>query len=282
MKRFHRFLAVLARESQPASKGEHRQALPWTLRTRLVGLLSRFNLRRGLPAGIVVEVSTGCNRRCAYCPQSVSPAKQRIMDPAVWQCFIGRLREAGLNCFVNLTLFNELGLVPSSWAYVRDVARAGYWPRIYTNGDFPDAIKTWLAEGARQICITEHAPRKEGLRRAQPSGWRAALADVEQSPYVKIRRLAQIDNRAGWVHAPGWEAKTCCYFPDWLHVRVDGSVSLCCLDYRPGLSFGQIQTQSLVEIFQSPDYHSARALVKAGKPAMLLCDRCLARNKGTQ
>jgi radical SAM protein with 4Fe4S-binding SPASM domain len=223
--------------------------------------------RIDLPSAIGLEVSTACNRRCHYCPQSVSPHKQSVVSPEVWELFVHRLAEYRWRGAVALTKYNELSLVPKSWNYVAHVANLGCRPVLFSNGDKPDVVERWVEAGAFRVRVTQHPPEKPG--------WHEAIEAVRRRHprVVKVAKLQWLHNQAGRVDTG--ERMDSCRNAHGISVNVDGTVSMCCLDYESEHIVGDIRRQSFKEIWDSQEHKRVRKLVVRGIPATELCKTCL-------
>lgn len=239
--------------------------------------LVAFNLWKhwhwDLPNAIGIETSTACNRRCHYCPQSKEPHKQQLIEPRVFDKFINRLRELRWHGVVATTKYNEPSLHPDSAEFVRRIRLAECMPMVFTNGDRPEAIQKWVEAGAFRIRVTEHPPFKPG--------WAEALAPLAKRypNVVKVERLKWIHNQAGKVSG---EKIDHCFSAHGLSVNIDGTVSMCCVDYDSKYLIEDesknqmdIFQNSLREIWDSPWHRNIRCKVIRGIPATELCKNCL-------
>ncbi len=233
--------------------------------------MATFNVivhgRIDLPSAIGLETSTACNRRCHYCPQSVAPHKQKIVDADIWHLFLRRLEEFRWRGAVALTKYNEFSLVPNSWNYVAALRDRGCRPVLFSNGDRPEVIERWVEAGAFRVRVTEHPPfrpewaeRIEEVRRRHPR-------------VVKVARLQWLHNQAGRIETG--ERMDYCYNAHGISVNHDGTVSMCCLDYENEHLVGDIRRQSFAEIWRSPRHRAVREKVVRGVPATPLCSTCL-------
>lgn len=234
--------------------------------------VNTFNIivhqRINLPSSVGIEISAACNRRCYYCPQSIEPMKQQIIEPKVFSQFIDRVREYRWRGMVGLTKYNELALVPNSEEYVRRVAEAGARPVIFTNGDFPDTIVKWIDAGAFRVHVTQHPPEKDN--------WAEKLEPVRKKyPFrVTVRKLPWIHNQAGKLMTVG-DRFDVCYQANGLSINIDGTVSMCCLDYSRAYLVGDIMKQSFDEVWNGDRFKAIRERVTKGIPATRLCGGCL-------
>ncbi|MBV1881987.1 MAG: SPASM domain-containing protein [Pseudomonadales bacterium] len=65
-----------------------------------------------------------------------------------------------------------------------------------------------------------------------------------------------------------------------LQVQVDGTVNMCCFDFDGKLLLGDLKQQSLVEVFNTPEYQHLLACHTSGnfEGSGLLCENCDQRN----
>jgi len=65
-----------------------------------------------------------------------------------------------------------------------------------------------------------------------------------------------------------------------LQVQVDGTVNMCCFDFDGKLTIGDLKTQSLKEVFNSPAYMKIRRCHETGdfSGSGLICESCDQRN----
>lgn len=224
----------------------------------------RFNL----PGAIGIEISTACNRRCSYCPQSVEPKKQKIIEPEVWRMFIKRIQEYKWRGATSIIKYNEPSLVPASWKFVEELSDLGCRPLVFSNGDKPDIVRKWCEAGAFRVIITEHEPtKKDWYKNLHP-----ILLDYPN--ILRIAPLTWIHNQAGKVEGETFEK---CYNANGISVNIDGTVSMCCVDYNSEYIMGDIMKESFHEIWNKPLFKEIRRKVIKGIPATKMCENCFTK-----
>lgn len=237
------------------------------------------------PSIISIEISKACNRRCSYCPQSITPLKQEIMSDNVWESIKIRLVEAEWKGLVGYVEYNELALVPNSQKYISDLVKIGCLPVIYTNGDKPEVVKSWIDAGAYRIVITQHPPTS--LK------WEDGVEEIKKyaksknlSKIISVRRIENPDNRGGRVEGtPNKRISLFSWFP-WLtftrcwvwtsgmNIRIDGSVSICCVDYSSETNFGSVLDYPIWKVWNGK-LDVAKRKSRKGIPATKICVECL-------
>ena len=244
---------------------------------KMVGYNFAVHRRLDLPDNINIEVSKACNRRCHYCPQSVAPFKQEVISEHIWNLFKARLAEYGWRGAVVITKYSEVSLVTHSERYVSELAAIGCKPMLFTNGDRPDVLRRWIEAGAFRIIVTEHPPFKEG--------WREPIAALERefSKVMRVRRLdaSVLHNQAGHVEMKADEFTPLerCYSAHALYVNMDGSCSMCCLDYYSKEIVGDIRQKTMAQVWAG--YRQIRKTLAGGEPATEMCRSCFGLETAT-
>ena len=242
-----------------------------TLKALLIKWHARWCLRKwDVPVRLVMAVSAHCSRHCWYCPQSGAPRPEKIVSPEMWNTFLFRLREFRWRGLVGLQLHNELGCVPNSEKYVRDVVNAGCWVVIFSNGDFPDHIEKWMQvhPWRVRVLITQHQPTN--------AQWEARLKPVQlRHPFrISVGRIDHdlLFNHAGLVKAVKNPLPFDCITHADISIDPDGNALLCCIDYNSVNQLGNIKDWTLAQIWQHGK--DKRERLKLGIPAMKLCESC--------
>ena len=225
-------------------------------------------MRWDWPVSIGIEVSTACNFRCHYCPQSVEPQKQNVISDHLWNVFLYRIKEMGWRGEVVPVFFNELSIVAHSERYVADLVAIGARVCIPTNGSKPEVIKQWIEAGVHHVLVTEHPPFK--------AEWRERLGPVAAKyPHkITVMRLGEqdINDRAGKVNVLG-RPMPYCNLTYGLIININGQATLCCNDYKKENCYGDIRTDSLLNIWRS--FRKVRNRAQSSIAAVELCKTCL-------
>lgn len=234
--------------------------------------------RFGLPSALGIELSTGCNRSCSYCPQSLDPKpRQKIVTKDVWETFLRRLDEFRWNGMVGLHRFGEPTLVPDFHLYVRQLkeARPRCMPVLFSNGDRPDVIRRAFESGLYRAIITCHEGTDE-------SKWLPPLNDLLArygSGKMWIRKLEKLGNHAGKMEHITVEPLThCADKSSGIGFDVNGTAFMCCED--PDLKtaiWGSIMTKSIHDIWFNPHYVEIRRKLAAGEPVLPICRGCFGK-----
>jgi MoaA/NifB/PqqE/SkfB family radical SAM enzyme len=93
---------------------------------------------------VAIEINSQCNRKCAFCPNSMYNRGIAYMGAGLFHKIIDELKEIHYTGQVSFTLFNEPLLdkrLPNFVEYASKQLPGAYF-HLFTNGDFLD-ISTW-------------------------------------------------------------------------------------------------------------------------------------------
>lgn len=232
----------------------------------------------GLFGALQIEINTNCNRRCNYCPNSVSPKIPELMKPGLYHQIVDELREMKFrgrimpHCMSEPLLHPEL---PQLIADAREVEKAKIV--IYTNGDFLDQERfdELKRAGVNTLIITQHGKQA-------PRPLLDLLDNVKQERQVDIiyqdLRYSRLFNRGipdlidpdrRAIPNPCWIAN--CY----PQILVNGNVTQCCNDFKGENVFGNVNKRSIMEIWNDPQFRAFRKEVSQGQFNTAVCQRCV-------
>lgn len=270
MHSIRRFLAVAANAVLP------QKVKAWCVR-RVQALESLC--RHGtvdFPRSIGIEINAHCNRSCSYCMNSVAPMPAQNMSEAVFSAVLGRMREVRWSGIVRLHFINEPLLRKDLETVVRRVGEAAPASivHLYTNGDLltVERCERLIQAGVMNFVVTRHPPFSEK--------WDRQIAEVRSRFGKYVTWNGELTVLHDWAGELGIESshgmKTCDMPRDVLQVLVDGRVNLCCVDPSRANTFGSLVDQSIREIWTSPRFVETRKTLRAGKPNLETCVKCLA------
>lgn len=216
---------------------------------------------------VEIEINSHCNRRCAYCPQSVPGYRKapRFMNIEDFQKILLILKEAEFTGRISYHFFNEPLLHPQIELFVKLAADTlpNAHQVIFTNGDFltEEKYKDLRTNGIQTIVITSHGRKSFPERNGQ---------------IVQFPEDLNLTNRGGKVLGESETLFMPCYAPStMLIVGVDGDIILCYEDADRTITFGNIFTTSLEDIWFSPLAIKVRENLEKGNRRVLeICSHC--------
>lgn len=119
-----------------------------------------------LVGSVEIEISSACNRRCAYCPQSVVSRPQELMPFGLFQKIVRELHRIDYSKDISFHQFNEPLLVPEHlYACMREVREAlpAASMNVFTNGDnlTTEVLHELVSSGAESVMATCHYAQGE-------------------------------------------------------------------------------------------------------------------------
>jgi len=264
-----------------------------------------------LPEIVQIEATNICNAKCTFCPRDDMTRRQGIMDWALYQKIVDECAALGIG-HVRMHNYGEAFVdkkLPEKIAYAKSkgIREVG----VITNGSLlgPEVARAIVSAGLDAINISLDAAGKEtfestriGLKydrvianveglvrirrelgRARPklilsfvrqdnSAEEQAFIDHWSAVADKIH-ITDLHNWAGTLKRRG-DVNFPCY-RQWLTFTAlwDGRVSLCCADLDGRVVLGDLNTQSIAEIWNGEPYRLVRReQLESGGPA--ICRHC--------
>ncbi|MFC1885102.1 radical SAM/SPASM domain-containing protein, partial [Thermodesulfobacteriota bacterium] len=233
---------------------------------------------------IALETITACNLRCSYCPNSIYerglPQNTQYMDENLFTKIIDEL--AGLRWCGEIQphSYGE-PLLDERLAELISYARKkipGLRINLFTNGELLDvaAYLELVHAGVTSFTVTQHLPKQsQGVLDVLEYRQQKGSSNVAFS----YSRKKHIFNRCGLVEVTNEALYTTCTWPCH-NIVIDyaGNVLVCCHDYLAEVIVGNVGSQSLIDIWNSPGYQNIRRDIRQGKFNLSICKKC---RKGT-
>lgn len=220
---------------------------------------------------VEVEVNSRCNKACSYCPVAVLPFPDvpKFMDDVVFERLLDQLAAIDFTGKFSYHFYNE-PLLRKDLERLAGRVRTrlpNAYQLLYTNGDFlsDTRYETLRVAGIDHFLVTRHDGDPIPERPQQT---------------VQYPEDLTLTNRGGLMtgvavlpeplHQP-------CFAPfDFLTVTVTGDVVLCCDDAEREHVMGNILSQSLADIWFSPEFMRVRGELRKGNRAgaTALCAGC--------
>jgi len=241
------------------------------------------SLELGLFSEIEFEISHKCNMACSYCPNSQYERKEKgDMSLELFEKVLIELKEAGFSGRVSYHFYNEPLLTKNLETYVELTKKylPTSFPYLFTNGTLLtyERYKSLLAAGIIKFHVTKHEAVKENFVFDKTI---KKISEEEKEKYIvyEHHEEIQLSNRAGLLsHIEKipfeWYP---CFIP--LHlvvVTVNGTVLPCYDDYTQTLEMGNVQENSIMEIWNSEKYKKFREDLrqKKGREKYDTCKNC--------
>ena len=269
-----------------------KQRLPTRITDELYRLLHKpyFKVRSFAKYGstdmfevIYLETITACNRRCSYCPNSISEhgliSNTKRMSRDLFCKIIDELSARRWKGDIQPHFYGEPLLDERlvEWVQYAKGKLPSSGISIFSNGDLLTVglYKELIKAGVARFIITQHSAEKQ-QNVEDVITYRAAHPEYVKFEY---RRLNVIWNRGGAVNVLGARQLVRCEVaPSTVGVDYQGNVLICCHDYYRSVKIGNLQAEQLFDVWAKPVYRKLRSDLRRGKYAFDICKNCSVGN----
>lgn len=228
--------------------------------------------------GVNIEISTFCNRRCSYCPNSTYGTPREFMPEEVFRKVIQDLKDVDYSGSVAYEFYGEPLLDDRLVEFIRysraQLPKSAYL-KVLSNGDrlSMELMEKLVNAGLQELTVTIHDldPMKM-MKRLQPIIDRYPSNVRVKSNY----RSKYLSDRGGVINIPGGKKMKRCFYSGKVIVDYEGNVLLCCNDYFHSHRFGNIMDEAVAEIWKKPEFARTRREARRGRPSKEICRQCLA------
>ena len=226
---------------------------------------------------VEVEIIAFCNRKCSYCPVSIyQNEKKTYMNKSIFHKIIKELREINFKGELNFSGYGEPLLDTRIFEFV-SYARKNLNKKvnitIHTNGDFLnyEKIKKFSRLNAR-LYVTLHGSKKEN---------KDFINKYFHLKNVFIRnniKSSNLTSRGGLVKVKNKQIKKICiHAPLMLKINSEGYIVLCADDFHSKNKFGNIMNESLIDVWNKPNFKKIRANLCKGRYELDICKHCFSK-----
>ena len=232
---------------------------------------------------IQIQTHTQCNFRCKFCPHGKIPIQHGEMTDETFQEVCRQLGELQFRGTIYPYLMNEPLMDPKLPARIAALRAACPGARIWvdTNGSLATAeLLTRIVEsGAGVVTMEMYLARGQRIARKYLDMHAELPAHVQERVFIYERAAdAVLTNRAGNLPdrpVPARPLALPCERPfRQVYVAYDGSLLLCCQDWRREVIMGNLVETPLIEIWRSSEYERIRGSLLKPDRGMKLCERC--------
>lgn len=251
---------------------------------------------------IQFECTTSCNARCKFCPRYDMTRKGGEMTDELFYKIIREGKEIRYSFFVPF-LNGEPFVFPRIWKWLDHMRDEKVPVHIYTNGEFVDVDRLVSYPNIRLICVSINAATpethqkimrgphyervvknvKDLFKKGRGQLWASMVVTSDNEHEVNLFK-EQWGKRAIFGEFKNWGGarhdsleKTgkrvpCVSLLNSLTILWDGRVVPCCLDYDGKLILGDVNKETLTQI-----WHKSRWIRKAHRNlnfSMIPCRDC--------
>lgn len=225
---------------------------------------------------VEIESLDVCNRKCSFCPVAYNNNPKKIMPDEIFNKLIAELKELNFKDKISFSGYGEPLLDNRLEEMVKIIKnKLSSFVEVVTNGDFLtyERFKRLIFAGVDVFRLSQHD--KEPSRQI-----RLLFSNIKKDElkYIIYQTANEgsvtFTNRGGSV--PGLKTLHPFYCsPMHIIIRADGKVPLCCNDYYKEVTFGNVNKERLIDIWNRPFYGKIRNEIKRGIFNLEICKRCL-------
>lgn len=226
---------------------------------------------------VEIEINSQCNRKCKYCPNSISERKHKgDMNFSLFLTIMKQLKEIKFEGRISFHFYGEPFLSKNLNSFVKIAKHCLPNARqvIYSNGDFitPQKIIELFNNGVDLMVITNHSGRNiEDIILKTNASYRnrIVLLTPENLNLTNRGGLLKCSNSNSYLNEP-------CYIPsNHIIITVNGNVLPCYEDYNETLVFGNVNRSTIKEIWNSSSFNELRSKLEKGmRSSIKLCSKC--------
>lgn len=227
-----------------------------------------------------------CNRRCVFCPRAdveLYPNQNLHISLDLCSKIADELRALKYSGGVAFSGYGEPTLHPEFVEMVKIFGK-NIRTELITSGDFltPQITADLYKAGISQILVSLY----DGPHQIEHFKEIFTEAKVPDSHYFLRDRWYSMDsdygvkltNRAGTVtegnQADVEENRPCFYTHYSMSIDWNGDVLLCVQDWNKKVKMGNLNNQTLIDVWNSPNFNKYRRILGNGKRALTPCKTC--------
>lgn len=267
-------------------RGDTRAVARWSnlIETRRKVPILRKAFDVTVPPNVYLEITTDCNYRCRFCPQSSYQRPARYITRQSYRRVVDELKRIDFGGVLVLSVNNEPFLHPLLIEFCGEASEesAGTRTLLMSNGSLiREEHITAMASLARppMILIDDYTSDHHIIQRV--GNWLARLdvnnMRVDMRERSSDERLSnRAGNQSGCTSCVADYRDILCTHPfGGLCLTPELKAFLCCSDYRHEMTTGDLNTEHLMDIWSGPVLNRVREAMLAGDRASIdICARC--------
>lgn len=225
---------------------------------------------------VSIETQSDCNNRCSYCPVSVKPYRpHKRLETYLVMRVLNELEDTDFVGSLMWGIYNEPMLDERTELFIATARERVPWARqtLFTNGHGLSlgSAQRLFRFGLRNLVVSQHGGYREDI-----DLWAIIKANPKRIQVNLISDASTLSTRAGYaaVSHPSAHVTRC---PSrQLLVSSDGSLPICCNDWKGEHSFGNLHDgKTMRDIWFTPAWVQLRKAVRSGDfTRHKLCRKC--------
>lgn len=230
---------------------------------------------------VEIEINSNCNLACSYCPNSEHERiEQGNMKKELFSKIIDQLAKIGFRGKLAFDFYNEPTLSPNFYNFMREAKDKlpGVFIEIYSNGTKitkVEDVKKLLSSGVDKFIVTKH----EGIKELRLEGLVNELNPTERDYFViREHEELRLSNRGGILTSiyDGGTLASPCQIPSLITtITLEGNVLPCFEDFNQKNVMGNVNNESILDIWNKEIYREFRENLKNGhREKYDICRNC--------
>lgn len=228
---------------------------------------------------VEIETLTICNRQCDYCPNKNYPRPKAYMPTELFKKIVDQLAEIKFSDKFHPHFYGEPLLdkrLPELIAYTRKKLPLAKIV-IFTSGDFltKEMFDKLIQAGASGFFVSQH---DDEMSLTMKNLFKQLNNKEREKILYRILKDGDIPltNRGGLVKVENKKPvmKKCIMPSDRLTIDYKGKVVLCCNDYFSKYTFGDLNTERLMDIWRRNAFKKIRKDLRHGIFNLEICKNC--------
>lgn len=230
---------------------------------------------------VEIETTTICNRKCDYCPNSTIGRPAGYMDEKLFYKIIDELSTLGYSGRVSPHFYGEPLMdkrIVRFIRYMREKLPKAYI-KLFTNGDLLtyDLFNELSDAGVDIFRIAQHSEKasKTIVDTLSKLDKEVKKKKIEYIKYYNNKNILM--NRGGLIRTYRYKffKKIDCELASGLTIDYLGNCVLCCNDYLSRYVFGNLNNESLIDVWNKKEYKTIRSKIECGIWPYDICRVCV-------
>ncbi len=231
---------------------------------------------------LVIETTSFCNRKCSFCPKHSDKRAAQCMSGELFKKILDDLENIGYKGAISLSFYGEPLADKRIFGFIKEIKKRFKSSMVGfpTNADLltPGIFKELLKLKIGYMVISQHDPEpSKNIEYVKKFISSEEWNKGSRKPKIIFKRVCSgsdfLTDRAKSLKIKTRFNQFYCN-PNLMIIRADGTVNLCCNDYYNEVVFGNVNRESIEEIWNSPKFRKVRSMIRRGDFSLGICRRC--------
>lgn len=229
---------------------------------------------------VEIETTTICNRKCDYCPNSNIGRPAGYMNEKLFCKIIDELSTLGYSGRISPHFYGEPLMdkrIVRFIRYMREKLPKAYI-KLFTNGDLLtyDLFNELSDAGVNVFRIAQHSEKPSETLVDTLSKLDKDVKTKKIEYIIYYNNNSKLMNRGGLINIEKHNLikKMYCELASGITIDYLGNCVLCCNDYHSRYAFGNLENESIIEVWNKNEYKIIRSKIECGIWPYEICRVC--------